>query len=272
MHVECQPLLEIDFMTKLGQLKRAHGGNFNSMPSSSTHCVYCTRSNGNVECIGDLKAFMAHAGSVYSLEEPEGGNTAQFEHSARLETSHILQNTGHQVVFLDFIDGGKRTARSPEYGQLIIELYDNLCPKACANFIKLCSNDGATPAAYMDTPIHRLVPGGWLQCGDTTDGSGANSVATLEESGKIEDESFSINFDAEFGGLLGYVSSSPHSNGSQFFVTLGPCAWMNKKFQGFGRVVQGYDALKRIEKAQCKNQRPTPSIKIGGCGKQGIAH
>lgn len=265
-------LLEIDFMTRLGHLKRTHGGNFNSMPSSSTHCVYFTRSDGVVECIGDVKAFIAHAGSVFSLEDPESGNPAGFEHAARLETSQILQSTGHQVVYIDYIDGGKRTARSPEYGQVIIELYDHLCPKACANFIKLCCNDGGKQAAYMDVPIHRLVPGGWLQCGDTTDGSGANSEAAMEGGGKIEDESFSVNFDAEFGGLLGYVSSAPHSNGSQFFITLGPCEWMNNKFQGFGRVVQGYDALKRIEQAKTKNQRPVPMIKIGGCGKQGIAH
>lgn len=122
----------------------------------------------------------------------------------------------------------------------------------------------------MNCPIHRLVQDGWLQCGDIVDGSGANSVSAMGTK-YIEDESYSVKFDDEFGGIIGYVSSSPHSNGSQFFITLGPCNWMNNKFVGFGRVLQGYDALKRINKAICKNQRPTPSIVIGGCGKQGIS-
>lgn len=268
--VEFSALLEIDFMVKLADLKRKHGGNFNSIPVSSTHCVY-TNQHGKLECIGEMKALVEYATNMYELEDPSSGNTAHFEHAARIETSKILQSTGNPVVYVDFIDGGKRTAKSPEYGKVIIELYDSLCPKASANFVKLCTQQGPKEAPYLNCPIHRLVPGGWLQCGDTVDGSGNNSVSAMA-SATIEDESFSVSFDHEFGGLVGYVTSAPHSNGSQFFITLGPCPWMNQKFEGFGRVVQGYDALKRIEKAACKNQRPTPSIKIGGCGKQGISH
>ena len=146
-----------------------------------------------------------------------------------------------------------------------------MCPIACSNFVKLCTPEGGKEAAYVNSPISRLVPGGWFQCGDTVDGSGANSISALGNP-KFEDESFSVKFNSNLGGIVGYVSSGPHSNGSQFFVTLGECSWMDNKFVGFGRVIQGYDTLKRIDKAVTRNQRPTPHIKVGSCGKQAIAH
>ena len=99
--------------------------------------------------------------------------------------------------------------------------FEDLCPKACENFVKLCCGD-IKSRHYISSPIHRLVPGGWLQCGDVVDGSGANSKAAMGEGDFIEDECFSVKFgDCEFGGIVGYVTSGPHSNGSQFFVTLG---------------------------------------------------
>jgi cyclophilin family peptidyl-prolyl cis-trans isomerase len=50
-----------------------------------------------------------------------------------------------------------------------------VCPIACSNFIKLCTGEmgklGDTKLHYLNCPIHRLVPGGWLQCGDIVDGT-----------------------------------------------------------------------------------------------------
>lgn len=122
----------------------------------------------------------------------------------------------------------------------------------------------------MNNPIHRLVPGGWFQCGDIVDGSGLNSIGVDKD--KFEDESFSVKYNEEQGGIVGYVTSGPHSNGSQFFVTFGACNWMDNNYQAFGRVLQGYDTLRRLEAAPTKNQRPNPSIIVGTCGKQGVVH
>lgn len=266
-------VLEIDYLMKLKELRLKHGGKFHAM-ASSTHCVYFTQTSSkgdHVECIGEVADFITLAKEKYGMEDADKANTSGHELLARQTNSQLLVATGHAIVFLDFIDGAPiRTARSPEYGNVVIELYDHLCPKACANFVKLCSGE-AKPKHYQNCPIHRLVPGGWLQCGDVVDGSGNNSVSAMETD-VFEDESFSVKFDAELGGVVGYVTSCAHSNGSQFFITLGACGWMNNKFEGFGRVVQGYDTLKRIEAAPCKNQRPVPPVVVGNCGKQGIVH
>eukprot|EP01037_Dinobryon_pediforme_P046368 gene46368-59593_t len=54
--------------------------------------------------------------------------------------------------------------------------------------------------------------------------------------------------------VVGYANSGPHCNGSQFFITLGPCDWMNQKFVGFGRVIQGFSALKTLNSLRTSNQ------------------
>jgi peptidyl-prolyl cis-trans isomerase-like 6 len=58
-----------------------------------------------------------------------------------------------------------------------------------------------------------------------------------------------------------------HSNGSQFYITLSDaCQWMSNRFVAFGRVVEGFDTLAKLEKIDTLNQRPIKSVKIINCG------
>ena len=82
----------------------------------------------------------------------------------------------------------------------------------------------------------------------------------------IQDESFSLDFGLAVSGVVGYANSGPHSNGSQFFITLGPCDWMNQKFVGFGRVIQGFSALRLLSSLKTSNQVPDKNIFISACG------
>ena len=82
----------------------------------------------------------------------------------------------------------------------------------------------------------------------------------------IRDESFSLDFGLAVSGVVGYANSGPHSNGSQFFITLGPCDWMNQKFVGFGRVIQGFSALRLLSSLKTSNQVPDKNIFISACG------
>ena len=140
-----------------------------------------------------------------------------------------------------------------------------MCPKACENFIKLCTST-TNQRQYLNCPIHRIVKNGWFQTGDIIDGSGKNSLAVLNEAGFVQDECFSVDFGFKLGGIVGYANSGPHSNGSQFFVTLGPSEWMNNSFIGFGRVIQGFSVLKAINNVSCSNQVPNKTIVIGNAG------
>ena len=57
-------------------------------------------------------------------------------------------------------------------GRLLFELYTDACPKTSENFRALCTGEkGMLPSGlmmhYLHTPIHRVVPNGWIQGGGT---------------------------------------------------------------------------------------------------------
>ena len=58
-----------------------------------------------------------------------------------------------------------------------------------------------------------------------------------------------------------------HSNGSQFYITLSDaCEWMSNRFVAFGRVVEGFDTLAKLEHIDTINQRPVKGVTIVDCG------
>lgn len=55
-------------------------------------------------------------------------------------------------------------------GRLLFELFTDLCPKTCNNFKQLCTGEKGMLASglmlhYLHTPIHRVVPNGFIQGG-----------------------------------------------------------------------------------------------------------
>eukprot|EP00981_Chlorochromonas_danica_P006194 scaffold1307_cov166-Ochromonas_danica.AAC.16 len=167
------------------------------------------------------------------------------------------------------LGSGSRLSDTEDLGSIIVELLADHCPQAVSNFQQLCDGyrdlDNNKFLKYENSLVHRIVKNGWLQTGDLIDGSGKNSRAVVNPSGAFSDESFAVDFGFPLGGILGYANEGPHCNGSQFFITLGPCAWMNKKFVGFGRVLQGFGVLRRINVLPTSNQCPLETLKVGLC-------
>jgi cyclophilin family peptidyl-prolyl cis-trans isomerase len=250
-------MLEIDFMQLVQEKKVSSGGKY------FTHKeLYAVERNG--ELVGDLMALIDIATKEFGMEDAEIANTILFEKQAKIETAKLITARSHPSVTLQFTDSEPIGKEDPvEYAKIVVELFDDYAPKAVENFIALCTGKNDAGVSYVDCPVHRIVPGGWLQCGDVVDGSGKNSSAVVEAGmTKFEDESFSIDFGGKFGGVVGYSSSETHANGSQFFVTLGPCEWMNNTVVGFGRVVQGFRALQAMQKVPLANERPVIAITV----------
>ena len=54
--------------------------------------------------------------------------------------------------------------------KIVIELFDDICPKTCANFRKLCEGfkpeNGSETLSYAGTEFHRVVKGMYIQAGN----------------------------------------------------------------------------------------------------------
>jgi peptidylprolyl isomerase len=123
-------------------------------------------------------------------------------------------------------------------GDVEIELMPGIAPLAVANFV------GHIKSGYYDDLIfHRVIEGFMVQGGDPLGtGTGGESIW-----GKNFPDEFSpeARFDTE--GLLAMANSGPMTNGSQFFITTSKPEWLNDKHTIFGKVVNGYDKVKKIE-------------------------
>jgi peptidylprolyl isomerase len=123
-------------------------------------------------------------------------------------------------------------------GNFEITLNPEAAPKACENFLGLINQN-----YYQGTIFHRVIKGFMIQGGDPT-GTGAGGQSIWGKS-FIDEVSSGLKFDRK--GLLAMANRGPNTNGSQFFITTEPTAWLNQKHTIFGEVTSGYDVVQKIE-------------------------
>eukprot|EP01064_Diplonema_japonicum_P009110 TRINITY_DN16574_c3_g1_i1.p1 TRINITY_DN16574_c3_g1~~TRINITY_DN16574_c3_g1_i1.p1 ORF type:complete len:329 (+),score=45.54 TRINITY_DN16574_c3_g1_i1:44-988(+) len=186
---------------------------------------------------------------------------------------NYLRSTGDAFTWLDIkidYEDEEKTER------VVFQLYSSLCPKTVENFRRLCQgnlgnlNDRTGKLVkphYKGTAIFRIVKDGWLQGGDVSNPgtmkAGTGGVSIYGPT--FPDECFTLSNSEE--GILGMANDGPHTNGSQFYVTLGRNKWMDRKYVAFGRVIVGLAHIKAIHQVPTKpNQTPTLPITVTDCG------
>ena len=133
--------------------------------------------------------------------------------------------------------------------------FGSQAPLACRNFIQL-----ALEGYYDHTPIHRVIKDFMIQAGDPT-GSGQGGKSIWGHSFKDELHG-RIKFNHR-GQVAMANENKPNSNGSQFFITTAPTAWLNQKHTIFGEVTSGYDIVQKIETTKTgPGDRPATPQKI----------
>jgi peptidylprolyl isomerase len=123
-------------------------------------------------------------------------------------------------------------------GDIELELFPKVAPKACENFETLVKR-----GYYNGIIFHRVIKNFMIQSGDPTGtGRGGESIW-----GRPFKDEFKPNlvFDKPF--YLAMANRGRNTNGSQFFITTVPTPWLNGGYTIFGKVIKGFDVVKKIE-------------------------
>ncbi|KAB1275580.1 putative inactive peptidyl-prolyl cis-trans isomerase-like 6 [Camelus dromedarius] len=103
-------------------------------------------------------------------------------------------------------------------------------------------------------PIGRLI----FEVRDIVAGKGNGGESIYGPT--FEDENFSIPHNKR--GVLGMVNKGHHSNGSQFYITLQPTPYLDRKYVAFGQLIEGTDVLQQLELVPTENERPVQQCRI----------
>ena len=146
---------------------------------------------------------------------------------------------------------GKKAVIKTNRGDMTFVLLDEAAPKAVENFITHAKN------GYYDGLIfHRVIQDFMIQGGDPT-GTGTGRPGYT-----IKDE-FSSKLTHEGAGVLSMANAGPNTGGSQFFITLRACPWLDGKHAVFGKVIKGMDVVYKIGKVKTDgNDKPLESVTI----------
>ena len=134
-------------------------------------------------------------------------------------------------------------------GNFTVELFEDRVPKTVANFTGLAegtrewthpkTRDKHKKPYYDGIVFHRVIDGFMIQGGDPLGmGSGGPGY-------QFEDE-FHPTLRHDRPGILSMANAGPNTNGSQFFITLGPTPHLDRKHSVFGAVTSGFDVVEKI--------------------------
>ena len=127
-------------------------------------------------------------------------------------------------------------------GTFEVELYAKECPESVWNLINLAEGRQETQRNgnfYDGLTFHRVIKGfviqGGCPIGNGTGGPGYQFKDEFDPSLKHDSE-----------GILSMANAGPGTNGSQFFITLGPTPHLDGRHSVFGKVISGMDVVKKI--------------------------
>ena len=153
-------------------------------------------------------------------------------------------------------------------GPVRVKLFPDHAPKTVRNFVGLSDGTGewtdprtgkkGEGSLYADTVFHRVIPGFMVQGGDPL-GTGTGGPGY-----RFQDEFHpELQFDRPY--LLAMANAGPGTNGSQFFITVGPTPHLNRLHTIFGEVADqaGRDVVDAIASTPTgRMDRPSTDVVI----------
>jgi peptidyl-prolyl cis-trans isomerase A (cyclophilin A) len=164
------------------------------------------------------------------------------------------------------VDPGTYAQFDTSEGPFTVRLFEKEAPKTVANFTGLAegtkewrdpqTGEKKNEPFYNGISFHRIIEGFMIQGGDRL-GTGTGGPGY-----KFEDE-FHPSLRHSRAGILSMANAGPNTNGSQFFITLGPTPHLDNRHSVFGEVVEGMDVVKRIGSVPTgRNDRPVKPVTI----------
>ncbi len=115
-------------------------------------------------------------------------------------------------------------------GNFEIELFPQKAPNTVNSFVFL-----ARQGFFDGVTFHRVLQGFMAQGGDPTGtGSGGPGYQFVNEDSDLK-------FDK--AGVVAMANAGRNTNGSQFFITIGPTPHLNGGYTIFGQVISGMDVV-----------------------------
>ena len=152
-------------------------------------------------------------------------------------------------------------------GSFKVRLFDQEVPETVANFVGLAegTKEWTHPGTHQkmtNTPFydgivfHRVIDGFMIQGGDPL-GQGIGGPGYT-----FKDE-FHPQLRHSKAGILSMANAGPNTNGSQFFITLGPTPHLDNRHSVFGEVTEGMEVVRRIGSTPTGRQdRPVKEVVI----------
>ncbi|MFB6892758.1 peptidylprolyl isomerase [Kitasatospora sp. NPDC056327] len=154
-------------------------------------------------------------------------------------------------------------------GDIVIRLLPDHAPRTVKNFVELATGERqwidpgtgqpSNAPLYDGTVFHRVIEGFMIQGGDPLgNGTGGPGYKFADEF--HPDLAFTKPY------LLAMANAGPGTNGSQFFVTVGPTTWLTGKHTIFGEVADEagrkvVDAIASVD-VNPRNDRPVEDVVI----------
>lgn len=136
-------------------------------------------------------------------------------------------------------------------GVIVIELFENEAPDTVGNFVSLVEK-----GFYDGLTFHRVLPGFMAQGGDPKGtGGGGPGYKIYCECDKPEARN-------HFRGTLSMAHAGKNTGGSQFFLTFRATPHLDGGHTAFGRVIEGFDVLAKLQRRDPQSENQPPPDKI----------
>ncbi|CAH0564114.1 unnamed protein product [Brassicogethes aeneus] len=235
---EIRPMFDLQWDEYILKMKRRHGGQLWSLTNNVA--VFF-----DDQFIGDDEDLLTYLTTAYKINLTFNWQTLGIQEVNNQLMS--ITSRYRQLVYLTVAIDRKII------GSMLFELYNDLVPNTCENFIKKCENIGEK--GYAGKKIHRIVKGSWIQC-----------AGWCWDAQDQRCENYKVPHDRR--GVLGMCNAGRHrDNTAQFFISLDPAQWMSYRYVAFGQLLQGNYILKQIENVATKNEQPLLNIEIIRAGE-----